>query len=289
MVSPAPTLDTQQSEVEAPPALQADPSDIAATPETNSAAAPSDASSSAAPNAPEFGRINPTAPPVSETAVNQVTTPQEPSPHITATSSQGSTAGNAATPTSAITTSIEAAAATSPVIAPSVSTDNSSASADIQEAPGVTTADRDSEDTAPPSLRRLTLRTASPILSASNAPLLFGNAEDIPEHTTFAIRAFAGPTWSHFSVVDNPEQSAYFHSDNSAGGGLMFEFNGAQAWSIGLVWTDFVHNLQYTETTETEISAPGVVSVVVDISTGDTLSINEGPLAGVEERSRYST
>ena len=286
-ISPAPTLDTQQSEVEAPPALQADPSDIAATPETNSAAAPSDASSSAAPNAPEFGRINPTAPPVSETAVNQVTTPQEPSPHITATSSQGSTAGNAATPTSAITTSIEAAAATSPVIAPSVSTDNSSASADIQEAPGVTTADRDSEDTAPPSLRRLTLRTASPILSASNAPLLFGHAEDIPEHTTFAIRAFAGPTWSHFSVVDNPEQSAYFHADNSAGGGLMFEFNGAQAWSIGLAWTDFVHNLQYTETTETEISAPGVVSVVVDISTGDTLSINEGPLAGVEERSRY--
>ena len=64
----------------------------------------------------------------------------------------------------------------------------------------------------------------------------------------------------------------------------MFEFNGAQAWSIGLAWTDFVHNLQYTETTETEISAPGVVSVVVDISTGDTLSINEGPVAGVEER-----
>ncbi len=58
-ISPAPTLDTQQSEVEAPPALQADPSDIAATPETNSAAAPSDASSSAAPNAPEFGRIEP--------------------------------------------------------------------------------------------------------------------------------------------------------------------------------------------------------------------------------------
>lgn len=292
-LSPAPILDAQQSEVEAPPALQADPSDIAATPakqetsEASSSAAPSEANSSAAPNAPEFGRIAPTAPQVSETAVNQVTTPSEPSPDITATSSQGSTAGNAATPNSAITTNIEAGASTSPVIASSVSTDNSSAPADIQEAPGITSADRDSEDAAAPSLRRLTLRTVGPILSTSNAPLLFGNVEDIPEPTTLTIRAFAGPTWSHFSVVDDPEQSAHFRADNSAGGGLMIEFDGAQAWSMGLVWTDYVHNLQYTETTETEISATGVVSVVVDVSTGDTLSINEGVVAGVEQRSHY--
>ena len=67
----------------------------------------------------------------------------------------------------------------------------------------------------------------------------------------------------------------------------MFEFDGAQTWSIGLSWTDYVHNLQYTETTENVIAAPGVVSVVIDISTGDTLSINEGMVAGVEERQRY--
>jgi len=290
-LSPAPALDAQQSEVEAAP--HPAPSDIAATSatqetsEASSSAEPSEASSSAEPKVPESGRSATTTPQASETAVNAVKASPEAYPHITTTSSQGSTAGTAATPTSTITTNIAAGASTSRVMAPPVSTDNSSASADIQEAPGVATADRDSEDAAPPSLLRLTLRTASPILSTSNAPLLFGNAEDIPERTTLAIRAFAGPTWSHFSMVDNPEHSAYFHADNSAGGGLMIEFDGAQAWSIGLVWTDYIHNLQYTETTETEISAPGVVSVVVDISTGDTLSINEGPVAGVEERSRY--
>lgn len=67
----------------------------------------------------------------------------------------------------------------------------------------------------------------------------------------------------------------------------MLEFDGPQSWSIGLSWTDYVHNLQYTETTENAIAAPGVVSVVIDISTGDTLSINEGMVAGVEERQRY--
>ena len=133
----------------------------------------------------------------------------------------------------------------------------------------------------------MALRGAPGIPSTWNAPLLFNTFEDISEPKTLAIRAFAGPTWSHFSVTDNPEQSAHFRADYSAGGGLMLEFDGPQSWSIGLSWTDYVHNLQYTETTENAIAAPGVVSVVIDISTGDTLSINEGMVAGVEERQRY--
>ena len=66
----------------------------------------------------------------------------------------------------------------------------------------------------------------------------------------------------------------------------MLEFDGHRPWSIGLAWCDYVHNLQYTETSEAPISSFGVVSVVIDIQTGDTLSVLEGQVQGVEERVR---
>jgi len=137
-----------------------------------------------------------------------------------------------------------------------------------------------------PSLRTLALKGAQPINARPMDPQPFILSIEVPERQEFAIRAFAGPTWSHFSVTDNPGQSDHFFADHSAGGGLMLEFDGHRPWSIGLAWCDYVHNLQYTETSEAPISSFGVVSVVVDIQTGDTLSVTEGQVQGVEERIR---
>ena len=77
-----------------------------------------------------------------------------------------------------------------------------------------------------------------------------------------------------------------FHADFSAGGGVMLEVNGDLRWSVGFAWHDYVHSLQHTEVTETAITTPGVVSITIDTQTGDTLAIEEGLVAGVEERVR---
>ena len=136
-------------------------------------------------------------------------------------------------------------------------------------------------------LRVLSLLDAGRLGVAMATPMLVDMNDVEPQTEWLAIRAYTGPTWSHFSNLDRPEQSDYFYTDLSAGGGLMLEFDGARPWSIGLAWNDYVHNLQYTETTETAISTPGVVSLVIDIQTGDTLSMTEGAVPGVEQRTRY--
>ena len=136
-------------------------------------------------------------------------------------------------------------------------------------------------------LRVLSLLDAGRLDAAMATPMLVDMNDVEPQAEWLAIRAYTGPTWSHFSDLDRPDQSDYFDTDLSAGGGLMLEFDGARPWSIGLAWNDYVHNLQYTETTETAISTPGVVSLVIDIQTGDTLSMTEGEVPGVEQRTRY--
>lgn len=136
-------------------------------------------------------------------------------------------------------------------------------------------------------LRVLPLLGTGPLDAASATPILFGLNDVGFKRQTFAIRAYTGPTWSHFSDLNHPDQSDYFLTDMSAGGGLMLEFEGARPWSIGLAWNDYVHNLQYTETTQASISAPGVVSVTIDIQTGDTLTVTQGTVQGVEQRTRY--
>ncbi|MDC0600322.1 hypothetical protein OAO65_03330 [Flavobacteriales bacterium] len=302
---PAPTLDIQPTDIEGTPINRTTPVEVAAetatsgTSETSTAATESTTSIEAA-TAVESTAAIATATGTESTATIETATGTESTTSVEAATAIESTAGIEAATATVPTANVEAVKATETTaavgstaptnseVAPPRPTGNNSNAASVPalaDSPIASSGESDDKATSP--LRRLALRGTPGFPSTWSAPLLFHSFEDISEPTTFAIRAFAGPTWSHFSVTDNPEQSAHFHADYSAGGGLMFEFDGAQTWSIGLSWTDYVHNLQYTETTENAIAAPGVVSVVIDISTGDTLSINEGMVAGVEERRRY--
>ena len=135
-------------------------------------------------------------------------------------------------------------------------------------------------------LARLDLQGIRPIQSAWNAPFLVPLADMDEPGTPLAIRVFAGPTRSQFSMEGGAQEHDVFHADFSTGCGVMLEVNGDLRWSVGFAWHDYVHSLQHTEITETAISTPGVVSVTVDSQTGDTLAIEEGLVAGVEERVR---
>ena len=133
---------------------------------------------------------------------------------------------------------------------------------------------------------RLDLRDIRPIQSASNAPFLVPLADAEEPRTPLAIRMFTGPTRSQFSMEGGSQEHDVFHADFSAGGGVMLEVNWDLRWSVGFAWHDYVHSLQHTEVTETAIFTPGVVSITINTQTGDTLSIEEGLVAGVEERVR---
>ncbi len=315
-VSPAPTLDIQPTDIEGTPINRTTPVEVAAetsgTSETNTTATESNTNVEAATAVESTAAIEtatatePTASVEAETAIESTAAIETATATESTTNVEAATAAPNPPPPSkrqqppnplrsveavTATESTAAIGSTAPTnlgVAPPGPTGNSSDAASVPalaDSPIASTVESDDKATSP--LRRLALRGTPGVPSTWNAPLLFNTFKDIPEPKTLAIRAFAGPTWSHFSVTDNPEQSAHFRTDYSAGGGLMLEFDGPQSWSIGLSWTDYVHNLQYTETTENAIAAPGVVSVVIDISTGDTLSINEGMVAGVEERQRY--
>ena len=133
---------------------------------------------------------------------------------------------------------------------------------------------------------RLDLLDIRPIQSAWNAPFPVPITDAEESRTPLAIRVFTGPTRSQFSMEGGAPEHDVFHADFSAGGGLMLEFNGDLRWSVGFAWHDYVHSLQHTEVTETAIFTPGVVSITINTQTGDTLSIEEGLVAGVEERTR---
>lgn len=314
-VSPAPTLDIQPADIEGTPANRTIPVEVASetsgTSETNATTTESNTNVEAATAVESTAAIEATtatestasvevATAIESTAAIETATATESTTSVEAATVMESTAGIEAATATVPTTNVEAVTATETTAAvgstaptnsevdPPRPTGNNSNAASVPalaDSPIASSGESDDKATSP--LRRLALRGKPGVPSTWSAPLLFNTFVDIPEPKTLAIRAFAGPTWSHFSVTDNPEQSAHFRTDYSAGGGLMLEFDGPQTWSIGLSWTDYVHNLQYTETTENAIAAPGVVSVVIDISTGDTLSINEGMVAGVEERQRY--
>ena len=135
-------------------------------------------------------------------------------------------------------------------------------------------------------VNRLDLRDIRPIQSAWNAPFLTPLADAEDSRTPLAIRVFTGPTRSQFSMGGESQELDVFHADFSAGGGVMLEVNGDLRWSVGFAWHDYVHSLQHTDITETAITTPGVVSITIDTQTGDTLAIEEGLVAGVEERVR---
>lgn len=132
----------------------------------------------------------------------------------------------------------------------------------------------------------LDLRDIRPIQSAWNAPFLTPPADAEESRTPLAIRVFTGPTRSQFSMEGGAPEHDVFHADFSAGGGVMLEVNGDLRWSVGFAWHDYVHSLQHTEVNETAITTPGVISITIDTQTGDTLAIEEGWVAGVEERTR---
>lgn len=290
-VSPAPTLDIQPVDIEGTPINRTTPVEVAAetsgTSETNTTATESNTNVEAATATESTAGIEVATATESTKSGEAVTAVESTAAIETATATEPTTNVEAVTATET-TATIGSTAPTNLEVAPPGPTGNNSNAASVPAlADSPISSPGESDDKATSPLRRLALRGTPGVPYTWNAPLLFNTFEDIPEPKTLAIRAFAGPTWSHFSVTDNPEQSAHFRTDYSAGGGLMLEFDGPRSWSIGLSWTDYVHNLQYTETTENTIAAPGVVSVVIDISTGDTLSINEGMVAGVEERQRY--
>jgi len=133
---------------------------------------------------------------------------------------------------------------------------------------------------------RLDLRDIHPIQSAWNALFLAPLADAEEPRKPLAIRAFTGPTRSQFSMQSGAQEPDVFHADFSAGGGVMLEVNGDLRWSVGFAWHDYVHSLQHTDMTETAIFTLGVVSITIDTQTGDTLAIEEGLVAGMEERVR---
>lgn len=116
--------------------------------------------------------------------------------------------------------------------------------------------------------------------------LLLAMAEVQKPRNPVAVRVFSGPTQSRFSMKNDAGRNDFFQHDISAGAGIMFEFNGTQRWSIGMAWHEYVHSLQYTEIEQTQISEYGVIGITIDTSTGDTLTIEEGVVSGLETRIR---
>lgn len=107
----------------------------------------------------------------------------------------------------------------------------------------------------------------------------------------FALRTFGGPTLSHFSLKgEHPaELRGHFHTEFSAGGGVALDVRRwGQSFSLGLAWYDYVHLLDYVETTTQDYLDPeGIQSIEINALTGDTVAILYGDVQGVATQRRY--
>lgn len=110
-----------------------------------------------------------------------------------------------------------------------------------------------------------------------------------PRH--FALRAYGGVTMSNFKYKNEELVmfSDYFHTASSAAGGIVldFEFKNQQM-SIGMGWLDYAQRLEFEHTWQTEDVHPeGILSVELDPVSGDTLSVQTGPMLVTSTHHRH--
>lgn len=110
-----------------------------------------------------------------------------------------------------------------------------------------------------------------------------------PYRPSFAVRVYGGATLSRFRFSDEAldAYSENFVADYSAAGGVSLEFSRwGQQWSVGLNMSDYVHRLEFQETTEQAWWTEGVQSIEINAITGDTVAVNVGPVLGTEIQHR---
>ena len=110
-----------------------------------------------------------------------------------------------------------------------------------------------------------------------------------PYRPDFAVRVYGGATLSRFRFSDEAldAYSENFVADYSAAGGVSLEFSRwGQQWSVGLNMSDYVHRLEFQETTEEPWWTEGVQSIEINAITGDTVAVNVGPVLGTEIQHR---
>ena len=107
----------------------------------------------------------------------------------------------------------------------------------------------------------------------------------------FALRTYGGLTLSHFSLKgEHPtELSGHFHTEFSAGGGVSLDVRRwGQSFSLGLAWYDYVHLLDYVETTTQGYLDPeGIQAIEINALTGDTVAILYGDVQGLATQRRH--
>lgn len=123
------------------------------------------------------------------------------------------------------------------------------------------------------------------------AQLLPMGAAAIHAEAPFALRTYGGLTLSHFSLKgEHPtELSGHFHTEFSAGGGVSLDVRRwGQSFSLGLAWYDYVHLLDYVETTTQDYLDPeGIQTIEINALTGDTVAILYGDVQGLATQRRH--
>lgn len=140
-------------------------------------------------------------------------------------------------------------------------------------------------------LRFVPLELRSPQLGSDVAAELLPMTRAVNAEVPLALRSYGGLTFSHFNLKgEHPaELSGYFHTDFSAGGGVAMDVRKwGQSFSLGLAWYDYVHLLDYVETTTHEFIDPeGIQSIEINELTGDTVAIITGDVVGLATQHRY--
>lgn len=107
----------------------------------------------------------------------------------------------------------------------------------------------------------------------------------------YALRAFGGITLSNFKYVNDNlvAYSDHFFTASSTGAGMALDFDYKnQQWSVGLGWLDFAQRLEFEHTWQTQFVEPeGVLSVELDPVSGDTLSVQTGPILVTATHQRH--
>lgn len=98
----------------------------------------------------------------------------------------------------------------------------------------------------------------------------------------FAIRTYGGMTLSDFRYQNENLAifSDHFHAASSAFSGVAFDFDFRRHhWSVGLGWSDFAQRLEFEHAWQSEYVDPnGIIAVEMDAVSGDTLSVQTGPV-----------
>lgn len=81
----------------------------------------------------------------------------------------------------------------------------------------------------------------------------------------------------------------HFRTEFSAGGGVSLDVRRwGQSFSLGLAWYDYVHLLDYVETTTQDYLDPeGIQAIEINALTGDTVAILYGDVQGLATQRRH--